>query len=397
MTDAPRGKHMVSGQPEGSADVRAMARRPGAGGPTALRIMLGAQLRRLREAKRITLEDAGYAIRASGSKMSRLETGRVSFKSRDIADLLTVYGVTDQQERAALQELARQASAMGWWHDYADIMPSWFEPYVGLEEAASSVRCYEIQLIPGLVQTADYARAITRLCHPGGSAAEIERRVSLRMGRQAVLSRQAAAHLWLVLEEAALHRPVGGPDVMRAQLRHLLSISARPNVTLQVIPLSKGGNVAAGGPFTILRFGAPELPDVVYIEQLTSALYLDKRETVDHYLAVMERLCVEALPAAGSLEMIRAILDRDQGGPAPPYLVERSLCSSGSGQARGCGSGQARGLSRPRPADGASRLPSGRRRPAGQRAGPGRRRAHGGARPVRCPGTWCGFPPARRR
>lgn len=114
------------------------------GGPTALRIMLGAQLRRLREGKRITLEDAGYAIRASGSKMSRLETGRVGFKSRDIADLLTLYSVTDAQEREALLELARQASAMGWWHNYADVMPAWFEPYVGLEEAASSIRCFEL-------------------------------------------------------------------------------------------------------------------------------------------------------------------------------------------------------------------------------------------------------------
>ena len=321
---------MVTGQPQGTADIRAMVRTPGAGGPTALRIMLGAQLRRLREAKRITLEDAGYAIRASGSKMSRLETGRVSFKSRDIADLLTVYGVTDEQERAALQELARQASTMGWWHDYADIMPAWFEPYVGLEEAASTIRCYEIQFIPGLVHTADYARAITELCHPGRSAAEIERRVSLQMARQAVLSRAAAAHLWLVLDEAALRRPVGGPDVMRGQLRHLIDVSARPNVSLQVIPLSKGGRLAAGGPFTILRFGEPDLPDVIYIEQLTSALYLDKRETVEHYLAVMERLCVEALPASGSLEMISAILDqgRDQGVPASPEPIEQLLRST---------------------------------------------------------------------
>jgi transcriptional regulator with XRE-family HTH domain len=186
------------------------------GGPTALRIMLGAQLRRLREGKRITLEDAGYAIRASGSKMSRLETGRVGFKSRDITDLLTLYGVTDAQEREALLDLARQASAMGWWHDYADVMPAWFEPYVGLEEAASSIRCFEMQFIPDLLQTADYARAIAMLGHPGGSDDEIERRVSLRMARQAVITRPAPAHLWMVLDEAALRRPVGGPVVMRS-------------------------------------------------------------------------------------------------------------------------------------------------------------------------------------
>ena len=299
---------MITHGPEGTAAVHRMIASPGAGGPTALRIMLGAQLRRLRETKQITLEDAGYVIRASGSKMSRLETGRVGFKPRDIADLLTFYGVTDDREREILQELARQASARGWWHDYADIMPAWFEPYVGLEEAASSIRCYEIQFVPGLLQTPDYARAVMAVGFPAGSAAEIERRVSLRMARQAVLTRSTLAHLWLVLDEAALRRPVGRPDVMRGQFRHLLDVGARPNVSLQIIPLARGAHAAAGGPFSILRFGEPDLPDVVYLEQLTSALYLDKRETVDHYLAVMERLCVEALPTPGSLEMLEGML-----------------------------------------------------------------------------------------
>jgi hypothetical protein len=299
---------MVTRGPDGTAAVHRMIVSPGAGAPTALRIMLGAQLRRLRETKRITPEDAGYVIRASGSKMSRLETGRVGFKSRDIADLLTFYGVTDDRERETLQELARQASARGWWHDYADIMPAWFEPYVGLEEAASSIRCYEIQFVPGLLQTPDYARAVTAVGFPAGSADEIERRVSLRMARQAVLSRPTRPHLWLVLDEAALRRPVGRPDVMRGQLRYLLDVGARPNVSLQIIPLARGAHAAAGGPFSILRFGEPDLPDVVYLEQLTSALYLDKRETVDHYLAVMERLCVEALPTPGSLEMLQKML-----------------------------------------------------------------------------------------
>jgi transcriptional regulator with XRE-family HTH domain len=302
---------MTTRQPESSVAVRDMITSSGAGGPAALRIMLGGQLRRLREAKRITLEDAGYVIRASGSKMSRLETGRVGFKSRDIADLLTLYGVTDEQERESLQELARKASAMGWWHDYADVMPAWLEPYVGLEEAASSIRSYEMQCVPGLLQTAGYARAIAVLAHPGGSADEIERRVSLLIARQAVLSRGTPAHLWLVLDEAALRRPVGRPEVMRGQLRYLIDMADRPNVTLQVIPLTTGGSAAAGGPFTILRFSEPDLPDVVYLEQLTGALYLDKRETVDHYLAVLERLCVEALPTSSSVKMISELLDDD--------------------------------------------------------------------------------------
>jgi transcriptional regulator with XRE-family HTH domain len=299
---------MVSNQPEGSAAVHRMIASPSAGGPTALRIMLGAQLRRLREAKGITLEAAGYVIRASGSKMSRLETGRVGFKPRDIADLMTLYGVRDGRERDSLQELARQASGRGWWHDYADIMPSWFEGYIGLEEAASSIRCYEIQAIPGLLQIPEYSRAFVALRYPGGSEAETQRRVSLLMTRQGVLTRPTPAHLWIVVDEAALRRPVGTPEVMRAQLRHLADMSARPNVSLQVIPLATGWQAAAGGPFTILRFAEPDLPDVVYIQQLTSALYLDKRDTVDHYLAVMERLCVEALPTAGSVQLIGSIL-----------------------------------------------------------------------------------------
>jgi transcriptional regulator with XRE-family HTH domain len=299
---------MAPRQPEQTAAAPTLIATPSAGGPTALRIMLGSQLRRLREAKRITLEDAGYVIRASGSKMSRLETGRVGFKHRDISDLLTLYGVTDEQERATLQELARQASGRGWWHDFADVMPAWFEPYVGLEEAASSIRCYENQLVPALLQTADYARAIARLGHPAGSADEINRRVSLQLTRQAVLIRPTLASLWVVLDEAALRRPVGSPDVMRGQLRHLIDTGSRANVSLQVIPLTRGGHAAAGGPFTILRFSEPDLPDVVYLEQLTSALYLDKRETVDHYLEVMERLCVEALPTDESMETVAAIL-----------------------------------------------------------------------------------------
>jgi transcriptional regulator with XRE-family HTH domain len=302
---------MITPQPEGVPGVRNMIAASGRGGPTALRILLGGQLRRLREAKQITLEDAGYVIRASGSKMSRLETGRVGFKSRDIADLLTLYGVTDEQERMTLQELARQASAVGWWHDYADVMPAWFEPYVGLEEAAASIRSYEIQFVPGLLQTADYAREVALLGHPTGSAEEIDRRVNLRMARQAVLTRPTPAHLWVVLDEAALRRPLGGADVMRGQLRHLIEVSAQPNVSLQIIPLEMGGHAAAGGPFSILRFSERDLPDIVYLEQLTSALYLDKRETVDHYLVVMDRLCVEALPASSSVEAINAMLKGD--------------------------------------------------------------------------------------
>jgi transcriptional regulator with XRE-family HTH domain len=280
----------------------------GGGGPTALRILLGSQLRRLREAKGISLQEAGDVIRASHSKISRLETGRVGFKDRDIADLLTLYGVLDEQEREALRGLAHRANAPGWWHDYSDILPNWFEAYVGLEDAATQIRAYEVQFVPGLLQTEDYARAVTLLGHADASASEIDRRVRLRMARQVVLSKEDPPNLWVVLDEAVLRRSVGGPDAMRAQLRHLLEAAEQPNVTVQVIPFQAGGHAAAGGAFSILRFAEPDLPDVVYLEQLTSALYLDKPEVVDSYLAVMERVSMEAATPAESTKAIRAIL-----------------------------------------------------------------------------------------
>src|SRR5499425_1586071 len=233
---------------------------PAAGGPTVLRILLGAQLRRLREGQRITVEDAGKAIRASGSKISRLETGRVGFKDRDIADLLTLYGVTDEEEREALRALARRANAPGWWHDYNDVLPSWFEAYVGLEEAATSIRAYEVQFVPGLLQTEDYARAVTMLGHLGAPAEEIDRRVRLRMARQALLAEPRPVHLWAVLDEAVLRRPAGRPGVMRRQLQHLLEAADRPNVTIQVVPFRAGAHAAAGGAFSILRFAERDLP-----------------------------------------------------------------------------------------------------------------------------------------
>ncbi len=298
---------MATVEPGGDPAVRSMlAVRKG--GPTVLRILLGAQLRRLREAKGITLEEAGHKIRASHSKMRRLELGRVGFKDRDVADLLTEYDVLDEQERDMLRALARQANAQGWWHVYSDILATWFEAYVGLEEAASTVRTYEVQFVPGLLQTEDYARAVTMLGYADAPAEEIERRVSLRIARQRLLRVKDPLQLWAVVDEAVLRRPLGGPGVMRGQIEHLIEVTAMRNVTLQVIPFHSGGHAAAGGPFSILRFAEPDLPDVVYLEQLTSALYLDKRDDVDHYLAVMERLCLEAEPAASTAEVLSKVL-----------------------------------------------------------------------------------------
>ena len=277
-------------------------------GPTVLRILLGAQLRRLREGKSISREDAGYEIRASGSKISRMELGRVSFKERDVADLLSMYGVTDAAERDALLGLARQANNPGWWHHYGDILPPWFQSYLGLEAAASLIRTYEIQFVPGLLQTPEYARAVILLGHAGADADEIDRRVELRRQRQQILARTEPPQLWAVIDEAVLRRPIGGPEVMRAQIEALIEAAKKPNIRLQIIPFHAGGHAAAGGPFAILRFPEPELPDVVYVEQLTSAIYLEKRDDVDHYAIAMERVCIDAEPPSHTSEILGKLL-----------------------------------------------------------------------------------------
>lgn len=280
---------------------------PGSG-PTVLRILLGSQLRMLREVKGITREEAGYAIRASGSKISRMELGRVSFKERDVTDLLNLYGV-DEDETATLVALATQANSPGWWHKYGDVLPDWFQVYVGLEEAASLIRLYEVQFVPGLLQTADYARAVVRLGQPGAAPEEIERRISLRMGRQELLTKPGGPRLWAIVDEAALRRPIGGKEVMRAQLEQLILATEEPQVTLQVMPFRSGGHAAEAGAFTIMRFPEPDLPDVVYLEQLTSALYLDKRDDVEKYTEVMERLSVESESPERSVDILSGMLE----------------------------------------------------------------------------------------
>ena len=293
-TDEPSGPEPVIPEPRA--------------GPGVLRLLLGTQLRRLREAAGITPEEAAYEIRASRSKISRMEHGRVSFKQRDVADLLTLYGVTDSLARSGVLSLARQANAQGWWAKYGDILPDWFETYLGLEAVATLIRTFELQFVHGLFQTEDYARAVTILGHRAAPADEIDRRVSLRMKRQDLLGDPGAPRVWSVMDEAALRRPVGGHQVMRAQLSRLLEVAELPHVTVQVVPFRRGGHAGAGGSFTVLRFGQPELPDVAYIEQLTSALYLEKRADVDHYLEVMNRLSAEALTPVGTRRFLKEII-----------------------------------------------------------------------------------------
>jgi Domain of unknown function (DUF5753)/Helix-turn-helix domain len=273
----------------------------------ALRMLLGSQLRHLREAAGVTSDRAGYEIRASRSKISRMETGRVGFKARDVEDLLTFYGVTDEQARSSFLDLAGQSKRTDWWTSYSDVLPGWFENYLGFESVCSAIRAFEVQFVHGLFQTEDYARAVTRLGIDAASPAQTERRVGLRVKRQGLLTRTSPPRIWSVMDEAVLRRPVGGAAVMRAQLRHLIEAARAPGVTLQVVPFARGGHAGASGSFTILRFDEPHLPDAVYIEQLTGAIYLEQRSDVEHYLAVMDQLSTQALPPAASARFIEQV------------------------------------------------------------------------------------------
>ncbi|MGM1061755.1 helix-turn-helix domain-containing protein [Saccharothrix sp. Mg75] len=262
-------------------------------GPTALRIVLGAQLRRLREAAEITRADAGYAIRGSESKISRMELGRVGLKERDVQDLLTMYGVTDEDARAKFLGMVRRSNSPGWWHRYSDLLPDWFQDYVGLEEAAVRILTYETQFVPGLLQTEEYATAVVSSGRPELAGPAAKRRVSLRMQRQRILARPGAPRVWAVIDESVVRRPIGGRAVMLRQLDHLLSVTKEGPVTLQIVPYQLSG-YAAEGPFTMLRFGEADLPDIVYLEHLAGALYLDKLEELEIYSRVFDRLTVDA-------------------------------------------------------------------------------------------------------
>jgi transcriptional regulator with XRE-family HTH domain len=281
----------------------------GGGGPTVQRMLVGARLRRLRTEMELTREEAAEAIRASEWKIHRLENGQVGFKERDIVDLLRLYEVTDPEEVADFLALAREANTPGWWQHYGDVLPSWFRTYVDLEAAAVLIRTYEGQFVPGLLQTDDYMRAVVQGAHLEDSSEEVGRRVRLRMARQIVLTREQPPRLWAVVDEAALRRPVGGRDVMRGQLERLIEATKLPNVTLQVLPYDAGAHPAMVGSFSILRFPEQELPDVVYLEHLTSAVYLNKPEEVDQYLHVMESICVRAAAPDRTAELLDKILD----------------------------------------------------------------------------------------
>jgi transcriptional regulator with XRE-family HTH domain len=258
----------------------------------------------LRESRGISAGQAAEAIRGSHSKISRMEHGRVGFKERDVADLLTLYGVTDTEERAALLNLAREANTPGWWHAYSDILTSWLEPYVGLEAAASVIRTYQVQFVPGLLQAEGYARALIRQ----GSAAteeEIARRGELRASRQEILRRPDAPQLWAVVDEGALRRPVGEPGVMYRQLHHLLGAAEQPHVTLRVVPLAAGAHAGLRGPFVILEFA--EEPALAYLENHGTELFLEEEADLAAYRLALGNILHAALAPAATVELITQI------------------------------------------------------------------------------------------
>jgi transcriptional regulator with XRE-family HTH domain len=282
--------------------------RPGPGsGPTVRRMLVGAQLRRLRTEAGLSREEAGEAIRASEWKIHRLENGQVGFKDRDIGDLLRLYGVTDPDDIAGFLQFAREANAPGWWQQYGDLVPQWFKAYVDLESAATLIRTYEGQLVPGLLQTEDYMRAVIG-AHLDEPPEEAERRVALRMARQTLLTRPDRPRLWAVIDEAALRRPVGSPEAMRGQLERLIAATKLVNVVLQILPFRAGAHPGMVGAFSILRFADGELPDVVYVEHLTSAQYLDRRDDVNRYLHVMDRISMRAAPPDKTMDILHKIL-----------------------------------------------------------------------------------------
>jgi transcriptional regulator with XRE-family HTH domain len=268
------------------------------------------QLRRLRKASGITVEGASHALGVSHTKISRMEHGRVRFRACEVADLLSLYGVTDQHQRQTLLTLALQANAADWAHCYSDLLPSWGASFLGLEQASSVIRTYQPQVVPDLLQTEDVARALQRLRHPTDSVLDIERRVAVQMTRQEILTDPSAPSLWAVIDQVALWW-LAGSSALGEQVRHLITMAELPHVRLQVLPVSSGEHVAISGPVTILRFADPELPDVVYYQQQSTALCLDRDEDVQHYRALMDNVGLLATSPTQTINYLSTLLTNE--------------------------------------------------------------------------------------
>ncbi|GAA0904112.1 helix-turn-helix transcriptional regulator [Streptomyces thermoalcalitolerans] len=273
--------------------------------PTVGQVVLGRRLMDLRERAGLKREEAARILRVAPATVRRMEMAEVALKIPYVHMLLKAYGVPDDEAEAFVQ-LAEEANRPGWWQRFHDILPSWFSMYVSLEGAATLIRSYEPHFVPGLLQTEDYARGVLKSGAIGQTSPEdIERHVALRMRRQELLTRPDAPRFWAVMDETALRRPVGGPEVMRAQIDKLLEAMELPNVTLQVAQFSSGPHPGTYGPFVLFRFAMPELPDMVYSEYLTGAVYLDARPEVATHLEVMDRMAAQAATVHRTKKILR--------------------------------------------------------------------------------------------
>lgn len=277
-------------------------------GAAAARLVLGMTLRRLRAAAGLSLTSAAEATGLAATRIGELEQGQGSMALRDVAGLYTTYRVDDLADRATLLGLARQANIPQWWHRYRELIPGWFECYLGLEQAASLIRSYTAQILPALLQTPDYARAVIALTHGDAARPELRQRVELRMSRQRILHGPHPPRLWAVIDEAALRRPAGTRTIMRAQLRHLISACDQPNITICVLPFRLGGHAATGGPVAIVRLPHRQLPDIAYLEQLASGLYFRTPAQVDYYRHILNQLAIQAEPAGPPQQLLAQIL-----------------------------------------------------------------------------------------
>ncbi|MFF9086368.1 helix-turn-helix domain-containing protein [Streptomyces sp. NPDC014991] len=279
------------------------------GAPSVLRMILGRQLEELRTRAGLGYAEAGAAIGVSHSTIRRMEAAKVArLRLADAEKLLQVYGVTDQEEIDTFLQSVREANKRGWWHTYRDVMPDWFAAYLSLEQAAHQIRVYENQFVHDLLQTRDYARALLAAANPHASAEATEHRVALRMRRQELLARPAPPRLWVVMDETVLRWPVGGPEVMRAQIDHLIEVSRLPQVTVQLMPFRNGHHPALrAGAFHLFRFRARELPDVAYLSGLVGATYLDKAEDVVVYREALDRLGAQAAPPRTTEALLGAL------------------------------------------------------------------------------------------
>ncbi|MEU3612050.1 helix-turn-helix transcriptional regulator [Streptomyces sp. NPDC006872] len=261
----------------------------GTGTPTVLRMILGRRLQERRQNAGASLEDAARALRVKPLTIRRLEKAEVGLKPLYVEILLETYGA-DPQEIEEFVALAERANEPGWWHPYRDVLPSWFSGYVSLETGAKTLRTYEPHYVTGLLQTPRYARGVLSGGFPNDHDDDLRRRVDLRLQRQSLLERADAPTLWVVMEEAVLHRVVAAPEVMREQIDRLLEVSELEHVSVDVVPFTAGAHVGACAPFTYFRFEEPELPDIVYTEILSGAVYLDQRSDVAAHLEAHNRM-----------------------------------------------------------------------------------------------------------